>query len=34
MMKMGLHNMAQQVTMDGLLIAATEACGGDKLFHR
>lgn len=34
-MKMGVNNMAQHVTMDGLLIGATEAFGGsDKLFHR
>lgn len=32
-MKMGLNNMAQHVTTDGLLIGCTEAFGGDKLFH-
>ncbi len=37
-MKMGVNNMAQHVTTDGLLIGATGAFatqgGGDKLFHR
>lgn len=37
-MKMGVNNMAQHVTTDGLLIGATEAFttqgSGDKMFDK